>query len=83
MSESDQSEMEKDTIDLNSVEMEAVQSDSYSYSDSDSSISRFLNIRPPESKKKLCENCMKKEEIVKSLHFDWDATLEKSRECYS
>ena len=60
MSESDQSEMDTDTIDLNSDKMEMSQSDSYSNSDSDGSIFRFLNIRPPESEKKIHEDSMEK-----------------------
>ena len=83
MSESEQSEMETDTIDLNSDEMETVQNDSYSDSGGDGSIFRFLNIRPPESQKKIHEDAMEKEEIVRSLHFDWDTILEKMEECYS
>ena len=83
MSESEQPEMETDTFDLNSDEMETVRSDSYSDSDSDGSIFGFLNIRPPESEKKIHEDSMEKEEIVRSLHFDWDAILEKMEECYS
>ena len=83
MSESDQSEMETLTIDLNSDEMETVQSDNYSDSDSDGSIFRFLNIRPPESEKKIHEDSMEKDQIERSLHFDWDTILDKMEECYS
>ena len=78
MSKSEQSEMETDTIDLNSDEMETAQSDSYS--DSDGFIFRFLNIRPLESEKKIHKGSMEKEETVRSLHFDWDAILEKMEE---
>ena len=73
--------MEVDTIDLNSDKMETVQSDSYS--DSDGSIFRFLNIRPPESEKKIHEDSMEKDQIERSLHFDWDTILDKMEECYS
>ena len=81
VSESEQSEMETDTIDVNSDEMETVQSDSYS--DSDGSIFRFLNIRPPETEKKMHEDFMEKDQIERSLHFDWDMILDKMEECYS
>ena len=83
MSASDQSEMETDSIDLKSDEMKTGQSDSSNNSDSDDSIFRFLNIRPPESEKKINEDSMEKDKIERSLHFDWDAVLDKMEDCYS
>ena len=55
--------METDTIDLNSDEMETVQSDSYSDRDSDGSIFKFLNIRPLESEKKIHKGLWRKKRL--------------------